>query len=338
MHNSFRGNPMKSLVLCLSMLLFSVPAGSAFAQQDKKDGKPWPAGKVNSALNSARTANAEQRYQDSETLMLQVTQANPQMVLPWIELGNAQLGLKKYTEAENSFKIALGINPSPRSIAPEAPPSPAPAKTPDAPDLVEQYIRSLPLPGNTSGGLPPPGAGSGGLHPLGGGSGGPPPPGNSSNARPEPSPEPPPDAIAASDRPPRIAAPAYASLGEVYAHEGKIAEAQAAFDQAVALLPAEAAQYRANETIVFFQVGQGDAELAAAKQAIALDPERPSLYYFEGQALLSKATIDPKTQKLNLSPECVEAFKKFLKISPNGRLVAEVRGILTAAGVDPGKK
>ena len=123
----------------------------------------------------------------------------------------------------------------------------------------------------------------------------------------------------------------------MYAHEGKIAEAQAAFDQAVAALPAEAAQYRGNETIVFFQTGQGDAEYTAAKQTLTLDPDRSSMYYFEGQALLARATIDPKTQKLTLTADCIEAFKKFLKLSPNGRLKAEVQGILTSAGVDPGK-
>jgi tetratricopeptide (TPR) repeat protein len=315
---------MKSLLLCPSILLLFLPAASAFGQQDKKETKPWPANKVNSALSFARMATAEQRFQDSETLMLQVTEANPQQVLAWVELGNAQLGLKKYTEAENSFKTALGLKPMAENAAPPAPAAPAPDKTED---LVEQYIRSLPQPVSNSGGL----------HPLGGDSGGAPPPGGTSDSPPAPGPAPSLAASASSNRPPQVAGPVYASLGEVYAHEGKVAEAQAAFNQAVALLPDQAAQYRGNETIVFFQTGQADAQLAAAKQAIALDPERPSLYYFEGQALVGKATIDPKTQKLILAPECVDAFKKYLKLSPNGRLAAEVRGILSAAGIAPDK-
>ncbi len=244
-------------------------------------------------------ATAEQRFQESETLMLQVTQANPQQVLAWVELGNAQLGLKKYPEAENSFKMALGLKPDAGNAGPQASAAPTPNKTQD---LVEQYIRSLPQPGGSSGGLPP----------LAGGSGSPPPAaGGGSSPRPSPG--------ATNDgksSPPQVLGPVYASLGEVYAHEGKIAEAQAAFDQAVAALPAQAAQYRGNETIVFFQTGQGDAEYTAAKQALALDPDRSSMYYFEGQALLARATIDPKTQKLTLTPECTEAFKKFLKTIP----------------------
>jgi tetratricopeptide (TPR) repeat protein len=335
---------VKSVFLCVCILLLSLPVASAFAQKDKKAEKATgvPANKVNSALSYARAANTEQRYQDSERVMLQVTQAYPQLVLPWVELGNAQLGLKKYSEAENSFKIALGITPSPAKVSGEAASTSSPAPAAPAPDkatdLVEEYIRSLPLPGKSSGGLSP----------LGGGSGALPAPaaaadsGDSANspasggdAKPQNTPGP--ATINGESRPPQITGPVYASLGEVYAREGKVAEAQAAFDQAVALLPAQAAQYRANETIVFFDTGQGDAELAAVKQAIPLDPERPSLYYFKGQALLSKATVDPKTQKLKLSPECVEAFRKFLKISPNGQLKAQVTGILTAAGVDPGK-
>lgn len=309
---------MKSRLLCLCILLLSIPLAAALAQQENRP-SPWPQNKVNAALVQARTAAAEQRFQDSETLMLQVTQANPKLVLPWVELGNAQLGLKKYSEAENSFKTALGLGPDAGHDAPQAPAAPTPDK---APDLVEEYIRSLPSPGGSSGGLPA----------LGGGSGSPPPPRAESSPRPSPG-----TTNNVKTSPPQVLGPVYANLGEVYAHEGKVPEAQAAFDQAVAALPAEAAQYRGNETIVFFQTGQGDAELAAAKQTLALDPDRSSMYYFEGQALLAKATIDPKTQKLTLSADCIEAFKKFLKISPNGRLTAEVRGILASAGVNPGK-
>ena len=42
--------------------------------------------------------------------MLKVTSSRPELIIPWLELGLAQLGLKKYPEAENSFKIALGID------------------------------------------------------------------------------------------------------------------------------------------------------------------------------------------------------------------------------------
>ena len=89
--------------------------------------------------------------------------------------------------------------------------------------------------------------------------------------------------------PPQVLGPVYASLGEVYAHEGKVPEAQAAFHQAVAALPAQAAQYRGNETIVFFQIGQGDAEYIAAKQTLApLIPTVPQCTTSKGKRCLPR--------------------------------------------------
>ena len=43
--------------------------------------------------------------------MLNDTLAYPDAVLLWVELGLAQLGLKKYSEAELSFQKALAIDP-----------------------------------------------------------------------------------------------------------------------------------------------------------------------------------------------------------------------------------
>lgn len=384
---------MKTRFLSVCVLILCIPAAAALAQKDNKDAKPakFPADKVNAALNQARAATAEKRFEDSEALMLQVTQTYPQLALPWVELGNAQMGLKKYPEAETSFKMALGMKPEAANGAGQAMAAPAPEKSSEAggnagglpplgggsggsaggaagglppigggnasalpplgggsgasaggaagglPPLGGGNASALPpIGGGSAGGLPPIGGGSaGGLPPIGGGNaGGLPPIGGGSAKALAP--------LGAANsngppRPPQVLGAAYASLGEVYAHEGKIAEAQAAFDEATRMLPSEAPQYRSNETLVFFQTGHGDAEFAAAKQAIALNPGSSYLYYFEGQALVSQATIDPKTQKLMLPPECVEAFQKYLKIDPNGRFAADIRGILAAGGVAAGK-
>lgn len=63
---------------------------------------------MNADLKTARAANQDKRYADAETLMLKDTAAKPGEPYLWIELGLAQLGEKKYTEAEVSFKSALG--------------------------------------------------------------------------------------------------------------------------------------------------------------------------------------------------------------------------------------
>jgi len=66
---------------------------------------------TNADVLAARAATREKRYADAEAIMLKDTASKPELILPWVELGLAQLGLQKYTEAEASFKTALGINP-----------------------------------------------------------------------------------------------------------------------------------------------------------------------------------------------------------------------------------
>jgi len=92
------------------------------------------------------------------------------------------------------------------------------------------------------------------------------------------------------------------------------------------------------EAVVFFAAGQPDAQFAAAEQAIALDPARAANYYFKGQALVGKATSDPKTGKIILPPGCAEAYQKYLQLEPNGPFSADAKGVLSAAGIQPGKK
>jgi tetratricopeptide (TPR) repeat protein len=68
-------------------------------------------------------------------------------------------------------------------------------------------------------------------------------------------------------------------------------------------------------------------------KAIALDPTRAALYYFKAQALVSKATIDPQTQKMVLAPGCAEAYQKYLELEPNGPYAADAKGVLSGAGI-----
>jgi tetratricopeptide (TPR) repeat protein len=241
---------------------------------------------VNAAVVAARAATKDQHYAQSEALMLKATAEHPEMVVPWAELGLAQLGLKKYSDAENDFKMALGIDA-------------ASIKRQHSEDFYQEVSGKGVAPSATRA------TGNNVGHTI-----------NTSQKR-----------------PPELLGPSYASLGEVYIREGKIAEAQAAFDTAVKDYPADAAHYRRNETILFFQIGNADAQLDAAEKAIALDPGRAILYYFKGQALVGKATIDTKTQKMALPAGCAEAYQKYLELEPNGEFSADAKGVLTAAGV-----
>jgi len=254
--------------------------------------EPVPAGKkdpdsLNAKITAARKATAEKRFSDSESMMAKVTADNPTLILPWVELGLAQLGLKKYPEAENSFKMALGIDPESARRehkddfyqSTDKRDAVAPTATRNSRSAVGSVINN------------------------------------------------------AQSRTPDIKGVSWASLGEIYAHEGKTKDAEDAFDNAVTAFPPQAAQYRRNETIVFFQVGNSDAQYPAAEQAIALDPTRAALYYFKGQALVSKATIDPATQKMVLAPGCAEAYLKYLELEPDGPYSADAKGVLAGAGI-----
>lgn len=242
---------------------------------------------VNAAILATRTAMKENRFAVAETTMLKVTQENPNLVLPWLELGLAQLSLKKYPEAETNLKRAIGID----SASEHRAHSDDFYQKVDAPGVVAPSATRASR--NTVGGV----------------------------------------VNSGEKRTPDILGAGWAGLGEVYIRGGKIAEGQAAFDAAVKANPGDTGLYRHNETIFFFQTGHADEQLAAADQAIAADPVRAANYYFKGQALVSKATIDPKTQKMVLPPGCAEAYQKYLELDANGPYSADAKGVLTAVGI-----
>ena len=122
------------------------------------------------------------------------------------------------------------------------------------------------------------------------------------------------------------------ALGEVYANTNKIPDATASYDAAAKLQPANAGMFYTNETIVLSRAGQTDATIAAADKAIAADPTKANAYYLKGQALISKATVDPKTQKIVAPPGTAEAYNKYLELAPNGPMAPEAKSILAEIG------
>ena len=263
--------------LVFALLLNVAVAPVAFGEKSMKE--------INAAVGTARQATKEGRYADAESLMLQVVAEQPKLVIPRVELGLAQLGLKKYSDAENEFKFALGIDTASNERAEgdkffqqTADP------TAVAPTATRTNRNSLTREVNDG-----------------------------------------------QSKPPELLGTCYASLGEIYIHQGKVAEAQKAFDIAARSNPTQAGVYFENEAIFFFQAGNAEAQLAAADKAIAADPKRPAPYYFKGQGLTGKATIDSKTQKLALPPGCADAYRKYLELAPSGPYSADAKGILAGA-------
>jgi tetratricopeptide (TPR) repeat protein len=124
---------------------------------------------------------------------------------------------------------------------------------------------------------------------------------------------------------------AQSGLGEAYARQGKVPEANEAFDAAAKLNPAQAGFYYKNQAVIFFQMGNATAQVAAADKAIGADPNNALNYYLKGQGLVGNATIDPKTQKIVLPPGCAEAYQKYLDLAPTGPYAADAKGILDQA-------
>jgi len=121
-------------------------------------------------------------------------------------------------------------------------------------------------------------------------------------------------------------------LGEVYARTNKVPEANAAFDAAAKADPANAALFLRNEAVIFYQLNNNAAEAAAADEGIKVDPTQALLYYIKGQGLIANATVDPKTNRIVLPPDCVAAYQKYLELAPDGPYAGEVAGILQQAG------
>ena len=136
---------------------------------------------------------------------------------------------------------------------------------------------------------------------------------------------------------PEILGMAHAGLGELYARQGKVPEANAEYAEAAKADPTKGAMFLKNEAVIFSQTGNGDAQAAAADEAIKINPNDPILYYLKGQGLVGKATTapdpkNPKVQVIVLPPGCAEAYQKYLELAPNGPYAQDVAGILQQAG------
>ena len=203
---------------------------------------------LNADLQKAREDNKNKNFAEAESLMQKDTQAKPDAAVLWLELGAAQAGEKKNSDAETSLKKAIELDSQSKKPSPE------------------------------------------------------------------------------------IEAAANNALGEVLANEGKVPDSQAAYDAAAKINPAQAGMYYGNEAIIMSRAGQPDGTVAAADKAIAADPTKPIPYYLKGQALINKATVDPKTGKIQAPPGTAEAYQKYLELAPDGQFAAEVKGVLTEMG------
>lgn len=147
------------------------------------------------------------------------------------------------------------------------------------------------------------------------------------------------DANTASKKPNvETAAAAYNQMGQALAKSGDGKGASDAYEQAAKAKPDSAGMYYYNEAATLYNAGKLEDAAVAADKAIAADPKRADAYYIKGQALIPKATVDPKTQKIVAPPGCVEAYQEFIELASANPAeqprVEEVKGILQGIGAE----
>jgi tetratricopeptide (TPR) repeat protein len=129
-----------------------------------------------------------------------------------------------------------------------------------------------------------------------------------------------------------LVAAANNQLAQALGKIGKTADASAAYEAAAKADPTKAAMYYYNEAATAFNANDVDSAAVAADKAIAADPTKVDAYYIKGQALIQKATVDEKTQKITAPPECIAAYNKYLELAPTGPHAEEIKGILQGIG------
>jgi tetratricopeptide (TPR) repeat protein len=224
---------------------------------------------LNALLSEARAENKAGEYDKAITAMQQATAAKPDEGILWLTLGDAQLG-----SADAAAKAAKAAGTSPSD----------PAIQQKYNDAITSYKKSI-------------------------------------------------DLNAASKKPsPEVAATSDNQLGQAYGKMGDAKNSADAYEAAAKAMPANAAMYYYNEAATLYNAGKLPEAEAAADKAIAADPKRADAYFIKGQALIPQATVDPKTQKIVAPPGCVEAYQMYLELAPDGPHAADVKGILQGIG------
>ncbi|ABF43645.1 Tetratricopeptide repeat protein [Candidatus Koribacter versatilis Ellin345] len=125
-------------------------------------------------------------------------------------------------------------------------------------------------------------------------------------------------------------APVHNNYAQALAKTGQSDKAIAEYDAAAKLDPAHAGSFYFNEGAVLTNAGKTDDANAAFDKAIAADPTKADAYYQKGVNLMGKAT--QKDGKYVAAPGTVEAFNKYLELSPDGPNAQNAKDMIAALG------
>ncbi len=108
----------------------------------------------------------------------------------------------------------------------------------------------------------------------------------------------------------------------------KIEEAKAEIVKAATLDPPGAGKYYFNLGAIMVNTQQNDAALDAFQKAVAADPNYANAWYYIGNVLSGKMTMDKDGKPLP-PPGMVEALEKYLALQPTGQFADASKGLLS---------
>ena len=108
----------------------------------------------------------------------------------------------------------------------------------------------------------------------------------------------------------------------------KLDEAKAEIVKAATLDPTGAGKYYFNLGAIMVNTGQNDAALDAFQKAVAADPNYANAWYYIGNVLSGKMTMD-KDGKPIPPPGMQEALEKYLALQPTGQFADAAKGLLS---------
>jgi len=115
------------------------------------------------------------------------------------------------------------------------------------------------------------------------------------------------------------------------AASNRMDEAKAALAKAVELDPAGVGKYYYNLGTLLLNSGKSDEATEQFKRAIDADPKYAEAQYQYGVSLLAKATTDA-SGKIVAPAEAVEALQKYLQLAPNGPNAQSAKDVLSSLG------
>lgn len=119
------------------------------------------------------------------------------------------------------------------------------------------------------------------------------------------------------------------NYGLLYVKMKKLDEAKSEIVKAATLDPAGAGKYYFNLGAIMVNTGQNDAALDAFQKAVAADPNYANAWYYIGNVLSNKLTMD-KDGKALAPPGMQEALEKYLALQPTGQFADAAKGLLSA--------